>query len=189
VSAPSRIVTVPFTLTRAHLDAVERLAARRVAGRGARVDGWLQCVIQLGLAPLGGVFLYLRLRYRLDLPGTPIAILPPFLIVAGIVAGVILLGSRMAARVPDITLRSRFFRGNGAEMDRDGLTFLGPDSRWQTGWADIGALARGPSLMVACVGPMYFPIPLSALGDSAATEAAWQQISAWHDAARAGAAV
>jgi hypothetical protein len=184
---PPRIVTAPFTLTRAHLDAGERLAAGLIADRGARVDGWLQYVIQLGLAPLGGVFLYLLLRYGLDLPGTPIAVLPPFLIGAGIVAGVILLGSRSAARVPDLSLRSRFFRGNGAEMDRVGLTFLGPDSRWQTGWADIDALARGPSVMVACVGLMYFPIPLSALGDSAAAEAAWQQISAWHSAARTGA--
>jgi hypothetical protein len=43
--------------------------------------------------------------------------------------------------------------------------------------------------MVACVGLMCFPIPLSALGDGAATDAAWQQITAWHGAARAGAAV
>jgi hypothetical protein len=189
VPTPPRIVAAPFTLTRAHLDAAERLAAGPLADRWARVDGWLQYVIQLGLAPLGGVFLYLLLRHGTGLPAAPVPLLPPFLIAAGIVAGVILLGNRTAARVPDITLRSRFFRGNGAEMDRDGLTFLGPDSRWQTGWADIDALARGPSVMVACVGPMYFPIPQSALGDSAATEAAWQQISAWHSAARTGATV
>lgn len=187
--APPRIIAARFTLTRAHLEAGERLASGLVADRGARLDGWLAYVIQLALAPLGGVFLYLLLRHGQGLPAAPIPVLPPVLIGAGILAGVLLLGNRTAARIPDLSLQSRFFQGNGAEMDCVGLTFVGPDSRWQTGWADIDALARGQSVMVARVGLMYFPIPLSALGDGAAADAAWQQITAWHAAARTAATV
>jgi hypothetical protein len=181
-----RFASARFTLTRAQLTEGMGLADIP-ATRGARLEQGLAYLIQLGLAPLGGIMLYLLLRYGVDLPDTPIPVWPVLLIGAGVAFLVMTLGNRAEARVYDITLQGRFFAGNGAEFGEAGLVFLGPDSRWQTGWADIDALSRGPTVMVARIGMMYFPIPRSAFGDAAASDAVWQAMTHWHGAARAAA--
>jgi hypothetical protein len=181
-SAAPRFISGRFTLTRDQLAEGMRLV-RFPATPGARMDQWLSYLIQLGLAPLGGIALYLLVYRGLDLPNDPFPVWPLLLIGAGVAAMVMILGNRAEARVYDISLQSRFFSANGAEVSAAGMTFLGPDSRWQTGWADIDGLSRGATVAVVQVGVMYFPIPLAAFGDSATGAAAWRAMVDWHGAA------
>lgn len=163
-----------------------RLAGATVFTGWRRGVIWAQLLVLGVLAPIGamGLFLLIQFQFTDQMRFEPVWLLPLVYLLGGILA--LSLAQVSYLILAQASTGSRFASGSTAEIGPEGVIVTGPNSRWQTHWADIEAVTKGKRVIAVVTGAVALPIPIAAFESAEAAGVAFKQMQAWHAVAGGG---
>ncbi|QUJ75580.1 hypothetical protein KDD17_11485 [Sulfitobacter albidus] len=151
--------------------------AFRGSARAVLIVYWLF----LGLcAPLGLTFFFwvgVELAGGPGISDLPTGGLPVTFVVLALAS--LWIARRVHFHTSVVSAQSRFGRATAATITPDHLIIATQHSSWQTDWADVEAVTRGPKVIAVQVSAIAFALPLRAFESPVDADAAYQTMRDW----------